>query len=118
MTPRLAAITFLCVTLISIGQILFKKAALNIPINATWQSWAFNYWLFSAFALYGMTTLLWIWILRNTSLQAAYPFMGLAFLIVPCLERIIFGQPLRVTTVIGGLLIFAGVAISSKSAGA
>lgn len=105
----------LCVLCISLGQVLFKKSALSIPEIVTWQSLVFNGWIVGALALYGATTLFWIWILRQTSLHAAYPFMGLAFLIVPCLERIFFNEPLRLPTMIGGLLILAGVFVASRA---
>ena len=64
MTPFLTSITILCVLGISLGQMLFKKAAQSIPDAATWQHWVFNGWLITALALYGITTLVWIWVLR------------------------------------------------------
>lgn len=115
MNIRLAVVTLFCVFCISLGQILFKKSALSMPEIATWQSWVFNGWLIGALALYGATTLLWIWILRHASLHIAYPFMGLAFLIVPFLGRLFLNEPLRLQTLIGGLLILAGVSVASRA---
>ena len=57
MTPFITSITILCVLGISLGQMLFKKAALSIPNAAAWQHWVFNGWLITALALYGITTL-------------------------------------------------------------
>ena len=71
MTLFLSCITLLCVLGISLGQVLFKKAALSIPTAATWQHWAFNGWLVTALALYGITTLAWIWVLRHAPLHLA-----------------------------------------------
>ena len=42
--------------------------------------------------LYGFTTLGWVWILRHAPLHVAYPFMGLAFLIVPTLAWLLLGN--------------------------
>lgn len=108
-------ITVLCVLGISLGQILFKRAALAIADASNWQHWVFNGWLIAALALYGITTLVWIWVLRHAPLNLAYPFMGLAFLIVPCLGWLILSEPIRWTTLAGGALILAGIALTAQT---
>lgn len=115
MTPSLASLTILCVLGISLGQMLFKKAASSIPTPAAWQHWVFNGWLIAALALYGVTTLLWIWVLRHAPLHLAYPFMGLAFLFVPCLGWAFLGEPIRMPTLIGGALILAGITVTAHA---
>lgn len=115
MTLYLTSITILCVLGISLGQMLFKKAAQSIPEAAVWQHWVFNGWLIAALALYGITTLVWIWVLRHAPLHLAYPFMGLAFLIVPCLGWLFLNEPIRIHTVVGGTLILAGIAITAHA---
>ena len=110
------ALTLLCVLSISVGQILFKKAAgaFAAPL-LTWQAFVFNGWLIASLVLYGLTTLGWVWILRNVPLHLAYPFMGLAFLIVPTLAWMFLGEPLHWRTLAGGALIMLGVALASTS---
>lgn len=115
MSPKITFITIFCVLCISLGQILFKKSTLNILPTATLQSWLFNGWLIGALLLYGATTLLWIWILRHAPLHLAYPFMGLAFLIVPCLGKLFLDEPLHIQTLLGGVLIIAGVTVASQA---
>ena len=115
MPQHLIIITIACVFGISLGQMLFKKAALAIPAAASWQHWMFNGWLITALALYGITTLVWIWVLRHAPLHLAYPFMGLAFLIVPCLGWMFLGEPIRIPTLVGGALILAGIAITAHA---
>ena len=115
MTFQLSLITLACVTCISIGQLLFKKAATALPANPGWMDWATNGWLIASLALYGVTTLAWVWILRHAPLHLAYPFMGLAFLIVPTLAWLLFGEPIGWRTLAGGALILAGVALASQS---
>lgn len=115
MTFFLTSITILCVLGISLGQMLFKKAAQSIGDASAWQQWFFNGWLIAALALYGITTLVWIWVLRHAPLHLAYPFMGLAFLIVPCLGWMFLGEPIRIHTVVGGTLILAGIAITAHA---
>ncbi|MBF5003977.1 EamA family transporter [Diaphorobacter caeni] len=115
MTTFLTSITVLCVLGISFGQLLFKRAAQSIANASNWQDWIFNGWLIGALALYGLTTLVWVWVLRNAPLHLAYPFMGLAFLFVPILGWLILGERVQTPTIIGGVLILAGITIASRA---
>lgn len=115
MTPLLVLLTLACVLGIAIGQILFKQAAMSIQVATAWQDWVFNGWLLSALVLYGATTLFWVWILRQAPLHLAYPFMGLAFIIVPCMEYFFFGTAVSVRTLLGGALILAGVVLCANA---
>ncbi len=105
--------TLACVLCIAVGQLLFKKAAMALPANPQMIDWVTNGWLFASLALYGLTTLGWVWILRHAPLHLAYPFMGLAFLIVPLLAWAFLGEPLTWQTLVGGALILAGVSLAS-----
>jgi len=116
MPLKTAIITIACVAGISLGQMLFKKAALALPPAATWQHWVFNGWLLLALALYGITTLAWVWVLRHVPLHLAYPFMGLAFVFVPLLGWCFLGEPLRASTLLGGALIVAGIGLAAQAA--
>ena len=114
MPLTLGLYTLLCVLGISVGQLLFKKAALSIADASAWQHWVFNGWLIAALLLYGLTTLLWVWVLRHAPLHLAYPFMGLAFLIVPTLGWLLLGESIGWRTLAGGALILAGVTLASQ----
>ncbi len=115
MSPLLTLATLVCVLAISAGQLLFKQAALALPPQPVLQDWLLNGWLIASLALYGITTLGWVWVLRHAPLHLAYPFMGLAFLIVPTLAWAFLGEPLHWRTLAGGVLIMAGVALASAS---
>ena len=115
MSTRIALLTLLCVFGIALGQLLFKKAAIGLPAQPDATDWLLNGWLLMALALYGVTTLLWVWILRHAPLHLAYPFMGLAFLIVPILAWLLLGEPIGWQTLAGGTLILAGVALASTN---
>ena len=97
------------VILMSLGQILFKYAAndsnkyfgvLNIKLIL-----ALTVYLFSAF--------LWVYILRAIPLKTAYPFVALAFIIVPFLASIFFGEILSWNNYLGALIILIGVIITT-----
>lgn len=113
MTIHTSLLTLLCVVCISIGQLLFKKAAQALPSEPAALDWLLNGWLIASLMLYGLTTLGWVWILRHAPLHLAYPFMGLAFLIVPILAWLLLGEPLHWRTLAGGALIVAGLVIAS-----
>lgn len=113
MNLLLSTLTLLCVVCISAGQLMFKLAAGGLPPKPRLTDWLFNGWLIASLCLYGLTTLGWIWILRHAPLHIAYPFMGLAFLIVPVLAWALLGEPLTWQTLTGGALILAGVALAS-----
>lgn len=113
MTLKITLLTLLCVACISIGQLLFKQAANALPPEPQLLDWLLNGWLIASLALYGLTTLGWVWILRHAPLHLAYPFMGLAFLIVPTLAWLLMGEPLHWRTLAGGALILAGVVLAS-----
>lgn len=115
MSALLVLLTVLCVTCISIGQLLFKKAAAALPETLSLAALLTNGWLIASLALYGFTTLGWVWVLRHAPLHLAYPFMGLAFLIVPTLAWLFLGEPLHWRTLAGGVLIMAGVALAAQS---
>jgi len=113
MSLALTLSTLVCVLGISIGQLLFKQAAAALPATLSLPALLHNGWLIAALALYGVTTLGWVWILRHAPLHLAYPFMGLAFLIVPTLAWALLGEPLHWRTLAGGALIMAGVALAA-----
>ena len=113
MNLLITSITIGCVIGISLGQLLFKKAAMALPATATWQHWVFNPWLIFALALYGITTL--VWICRHVPLLLAYPFMGLAFVIVPCLGWLFLGESIQTPTILGGILIILGITIAARA---
>lgn len=116
MSLPLIFLTVLCVVGISLGQLLFKKAAMALPAQAHLTDWIFNGWLLVALALYGLTTVLWVWILRSAPLHLAYPFMGLAFVFVPAIGWSFLGEPLHWQTLVGGVLILVGVTLAAQVA--
>lgn len=107
-------LTMVCVFGIAVGQILFKLAALALSGGGPfWVRWL-NPYLIIALCVYGLATLLWVWVLRTAPLQLAYPFMAFAFLFVPALASIFLGEPIQPKIFFGGALIMLGVYISVR----
>ena len=100
----------LTVVLLSFGQVLFKLAAMeikNIDISSLLEPK-----LILALCFYGIATVLWIAALRQTPLHIAYPFLGLAFLIVPVLSWFWLDEQISLNTIVGGVIILIGVWIA------
>lgn len=105
------------VSLMSIGQILFKLAANDLSgVNfSTISSLVkiFTPWLMVALVCYALSTATWVGVLRITPLSRAYPFIALAFVIVPFLSSMFIGEKLRWNVLAGAVLILIGVFVSS-----
>ena len=103
---------------ISIGQLLLKMAAMNLYNPDAMGFWLaglrVNVYLICGVAALGGATLLWVWVLRGLPLSIAYPFMALAFILVPILGFFVLGEPLGWKQLIGSLLIVVGVIIVSS----
>lgn len=98
---------------ISTGQLLLKMAATNLgnaeAIGFWFLGFRINIYLAAGITVLGVSTLLWIWVLRSIPLSVAYPVMALAFIIVPVLSFLILGEPLSWKLLAGSLLIGAGL---------
>lgn len=114
MSLQNAILLALNVLALSIGQVLFKLAARAIDGAAPlWRQLALNPYLVAALVLYGLATALWVALLRQVPLHVAYPFVALAFFLVPVMAHLVLGEPLRWQTLAGAAVIFVGVWVSS-----
>lgn len=98
--------------LMAIGQVLFKLGADKLKTE-TLSDLAisfFNPYLIVAIVLYALTILIWIYVLKIMPLSVAYPITALAFIVVPILSSLILGEKLTLQTIIGSVLIIAGIA--------
>ena len=114
MSTRWLLLTLLCVVLIAAGQMLFKVAAAQWRIDG-W-SWATVRGFLSpamvlALFLYGLTTILWVFILHAVPLTAAFPIYALVFVLVPVAAHFLLGEPWSWNTLVGGGIIMLGVII-------
>lgn len=104
-----------CVVGLAVGQLLFKFAA-----NALQQGLPTTHpkvlsSLGAAFFLYGLTSLLWVWILKEIELARIYPLMALSFVLVPFGASLFFGEALAGRYFLGIALIVAGIVVTTSS---
>ena len=96
------------------GQVLFKLSANGLQLGDPRTFLSFP--LVAALGIYGVATLMWLVVLTRLPLSVAFPFYGLTFLLVPLLAWLFLGEPLRIQTLVGGVVIIIGVAICAKGA--
>lgn len=99
------------------GQILFKLAANGVTAETGLLAgllYSPVFWL--AVALYGVLTVLWVWLLTRIPLVYAYPFVTLAFVFTPLLAVLILQERVGVGYVLGSLLLVAGLAVIAGTA--
>lgn len=109
------AIAILCVFGIAAGQIMFKISAGSLQRAGTFFDIKTLIILGSAFALYGLTTIAWVWVLQKVELGKAYPLMALAFVLVPIGSHFILGERFHAQYFIGVLFIMFGIVLAVKS---
>lgn len=108
-------IALLCVVGIAAGQILFKLSAISLQRTGTFFDVKTILILGSAFALYGLTTIAWVWVLQKIELGKAYPLMALAFVLVPIGSHFILGERFQMQYVFGVIFIAFGIMLAVKS---
>ena len=109
-----ALLCLVCVTGISVGQLLFRAGALHVKgqgLSALWSA-SQQPLLWVALVLYCFTTVLWVHVLRTTALSIAYPWMALAFGLVPLMAYFVLKEPIGFYQMVGFILIIIGVILS------
>lgn len=100
------------------GQLLFKLAALRFePGTSSIQnvvSLALNPFLIVAVLLYGLLSVVWVWVLRSVPLSTAYPFVALAFVLTAAFGVLLFKEPFSPRLILGGLMIVTGLLVITR----
>lgn len=108
-------IAFLCVLGMAAGQILFKLSANSLNQANSFFAPKTAATLFVALALYGITTIAWVWVLQKIELGRVYPLMALAFILVPIGSHFFFGERFQPQYFIGVTLIMAGIVVAVRA---
>jgi len=108
-------VALVCVLGIAIGQILFKFSAMALHESGSLFEPKTALILLSAFALYGVTTIAWVWVLQKIELGRVYPLMALAFILVPLGSHFLFGEKFQPQYLLGVVLIMIGIIITVRA---
>lgn len=109
-------VALICVFGIATGQILFKLSAASLKKTGSFFDPSTLLLLCSSFALYGVMTIAWIWVLQKADLGKVYPLMALAFVIVPLGSHLVFGERFQTQYFVGVALIMVGIIVAVRSA--
>jgi drug/metabolite transporter (DMT)-like permease len=105
-------ILVLCVLSASFGQVLCKSTANTLkPLHSIW-ALALEPVFVAAVCLYGITALVWIWCLQEIPLSQAYLFMSLAYVFIPLMSWLYFGEVISIHYIIATTLIIAGILVA------
>ena len=96
----------------STGQIFLKMAVDELTINfaslEVFYLFLNRYFLISIF-IYFLSALLWSYLLSQNPISNIYPFVSLAFIIVPLLAFLFLDEKMEPNIVIGSLIICVGL---------
>ena len=109
------AAAILCVVGLAVGQILFKVSATALSESGTFFAIKPAAILFATMCLYGVTSVVWVWILQKVELGRVYPLMALAFVLVPIGSHFVFGERFQPQYFVGVAIIMVGIFITVKA---
>jgi drug/metabolite transporter (DMT)-like permease len=105
----------------SIGQIFLKYGSSRLATLTQGQGLfaslidsfkgIFTPYVFIGFCIYGLSSILWIRILRQVNLSFAYPMISLSYVVVVILSAMLFREKVPWPTTVGLLLICGGVSL-------
>lgn len=109
------AVAFLCVLGLAMGQILFKVSALSLSAPPAMINPKAALAFFAAILIYGVTSLVWVWVLQKVELGRIYPLMALAFVLVPLGSYIFLEERFQPQYFLGVMVIVVGIVITMRS---
>lgn len=107
----------ICVLISSFGQILLKHGMNGIDFELsslsimTLINLIKNIYVMSGLLLYGISFILWLYILSNVQVSYAYPFISLSYPLVLILSNFLLGESLGKGLWIGVFFILIGTTI-------
>ncbi len=111
MSPKDVALCSVFAVALPLGQMLFKWGAVyNERLSGPFLARVVvNYPLIGAFAWYGLTALLWFYVLTRVPLSLAYAFSLVGSCLVPLAGWLVFKEQASWTMVAGYALMVAGL---------
>jgi len=104
----------------SVGaQILLKHGMSNMPVDsAGWFSVSYsvltNGFVILGLASYGMSMMVWLYVLSKVDVSRAYPFVGLGFIGTMVFAHYFLNEAITIPKIVGTLLIVVGVILLAK----
>jgi len=110
-------LTLLCTLILSVGQILWKKGVYEKNFDTVGQvvQILFSVPVMIGIFLYGMATLIWLYVLSKNDISSVYPLFALSYFFVMILSAVFFNERVHSSNIFGVLIIIVGVYICTRS---
>jgi drug/metabolite transporter (DMT)-like permease len=102
------------VSLNATGQLLFKTARVE-HAGMPFYSLFLQPETLAGFLFYGLSSVIWLWVLSRVQISYAYPILALAFPIVVIFSVILFGESVSLARWVGISIIVVGVFLLARS---
>jgi drug/metabolite transporter (DMT)-like permease len=101
------------IILLVTGQILWKTGIAHHPIRGLGGAFAalFTPYIFSGIVLYGLATVVWIFLLSRLPISMLYPMQSLAYVLTAVIAIAFFGEHVSLIRWAGIVVIMFGVAL-------
>jgi len=106
------------VTMSAVAQLLLKLGVQNgqngslLTVGITYLTSPF---VIGGLALYGLGAFVWLFVLSRVELSAAYPFVGIGFILTMLIGVFALGEAVSAARITGTLLIAAGCVCVARS---
>jgi len=120
MSPLVVALWILNLLFDSVGQLVFKAAAVDPKAGEgrnRWRGMASRPWLWIGIVCYGLEFVLWLAFISLVPLSDGVLLGSISIVIVMLLGRVVFRERLTPLRVLGILLVSVGVAVVSLKGG-
>lgn len=111
------AMILVSVALGSVGQLFLKSGMSNVKMGVGLSSFASaiqaipNPMVLTGFFLYGISSVIWLVVLKRAPLSLAYPMISMGYVVVVLLSALILRERITAPTVLGLILICGGVTL-------
>lgn len=109
------ALAMFCVLLSSVAQIALKRGMAPPPnasdLGGTYLHALTSPMVWLGLGLYGLSTLLWLWVLSRLDVSLAYPLVSLGFVVTMVAGVVWLGEPFSWVRVAACTLIVIGVSL-------
>lgn len=112
---KIILLTALAAFIGSIGQLEFKRGADNLQFDI--KLLLTNYHLILAVAVYGLSTILYIYALNKENLSILYPIIATSYIWTLMFSKIFLKEPIGLTGWAGVFFILLGVTLIATQAG-
>jgi multidrug transporter EmrE-like cation transporter len=102
-----------------VAQILLKQGMTNFSQDSeNW--WAISYSIFTnsfiilGLTCYGLSMVVWLYVLSKVDVSRAYPFVGLGFIGTMLFAHYFLGEVVTLTKIMGTMLVVFGIILLAK----